>query len=98
MNRQASRYSTDRSIRILDSMGNRYEATLRDISKTGARMTSEARRNRIGDLILLDFGDGDIKHGVVRWASAYELGVRFTEVKEKQALAGIRYAKGKFPC
>lgn len=77
MNRQEERYSTHRDAWLSGSQIERQPVVVRNVSKTGVGIKVETVKPLVGEQVSVDFGDGDVKLGSVRWLSDDMIGVSF---------------------
>ncbi len=80
MDRREIRYCVERTAFLSSAGIARREVRLKNISKSGAGIILNYEKPPIEKTILLEFGDGDMKYGTVRWTSRNEMGILFTEM------------------
>lgn len=77
MNRQEDRYRTSRVAYLSGTCVTLHEVIVGDVSKSGARVISESASLLTGENVLLDFGEGDVKQGALRWRSGGDIGISY---------------------
>lgn len=77
MNRQQNRYEALNIAHLSGASIARQQVVVRDISKTGASIMTSSLRLAPDEVVSLDFGDGDVKDGAVRWISDAGFGISF---------------------
>jgi hypothetical protein len=75
MARKEGRYIAQRTAYLSSAATARHQVVIRDISKNGVCVVSEEGKVCLGEVVSLDFGEGDIKSGSIMWISENKVGI-----------------------
>ncbi len=78
MGRREERYATLSTALMSGREATGQAVVVRNISKSGACIIVPDAGLVVGDTVSLDFGDGDVKTGSVRWITDTRHGISFS--------------------